>query len=72
MIEHHLVQFIATDAHNVGNRGFVLKEAYEVISAKFGQEYVEFFQETARKVIEGKDSFVVQPNRVKKKWFGIF
>lgn len=72
MIGHHMIQFIATDAHNTGNRGFVLKEAYEHIGSKFGQEYVQLFQESAKQITEGKDCLVVPPEKVRKKFLGIF
>jgi len=72
LIEHHMIQFIATDAHNVGNRGFTLKEAYEVVHTKFGQDYVALFQESAQKIIQGKDCLVIPPEKVRKKFLGIF
>ncbi len=72
MIKHHMIQFIATDAHNTGSRGFVLQEAHQVIEKKFGMEYVELYQESAKKVIEGKDCYVLPPEKLRKKFLGIF
>lgn len=72
MIKHHYIHFIATDAHNVGNRGFVLQEAYETIRKKFGDDYVDLFLESAEKLAEGKDCFVLPPERIRKKFLGIF
>lgn len=72
MIKHQLIQFVATDAHNVGSRGFALREAYQVIDEKFSNEYTELFQESAEKVLAGKDCFILPPEKMKKKFLGIF
>lgn len=72
MIKHQLIQFIATDAHNVGSRGFILKEAYRVTEDKFGADYIELFQESSEKVLLGKDCYVVPPEKMKKKFLGLF
>ncbi|MEW9671336.1 tyrosine-protein phosphatase [Ammoniphilus sp. 3BR4] len=72
MIKHHLVHFVATDAHNTGSRGVVLSEAYDEIARRFGMDYVELYQGYAKKVIEGKDCEIIPAEKVRKKLFGIF
>lgn len=72
MIRHNLVHFIATDAHNTGSRGVVLREAYHTISDKISEDYVEWFLDSAEKVIEGKECYVHPPEKIRKKFLGIF
>ncbi|RXT03683.1 tyrosine-protein phosphatase [Ammoniphilus sp. CFH 90114] len=72
MINHHLVHFIASDAHNTGSRGVILSEAYETVKAKFGQEYVDWFQDSAKKIITGKECQVHTPEKIRKKFLGLF
>lgn len=72
MIKHHMIHFIASDAHNVGSRGVILSEAYKTIQDKFGIDYVQLYQESSEKIIEGKDIYVVSPEKMRKKFLGIF
>ncbi|WHY86083.1 tyrosine protein phosphatase [Neobacillus novalis] len=74
LIEANLTHFIASDAHNTGNRTFKMREAFDVIQAKYGNEMVYLFQENAALVVEGSHVYKEVPERVrkKKKIFGIF
>ena len=72
MIAHHLVHFVATDAHNDSNRGIILQESYDVIQQRFGMDYVDYYQDCAQHIIAGTDCDAVVPDKVKKKWFGLF
>ncbi|RKD23099.1 hypothetical protein BEP19_12810 [Ammoniphilus oxalaticus] len=72
MIKHHMVHFVATDAHNTGKRGVQLSEAYQVIDRKFGPEYSLMYQEFALKVTKGLDCPVPPVEKIRKKLFGIF
>jgi protein-tyrosine phosphatase len=72
MMKHNLVHFIATDAHNVGSRGVVLREAYEFIGGKYGLDYVEMYQEFASNIVNGLDCDFAPPEKLRKKFLGIF
>ncbi|WP_134703819.1 tyrosine-protein phosphatase [Ammoniphilus sp. YIM 78166] len=72
MIKHHMVHFIASDAHNTGSRGVILSEAYNELSKRFGADYVDLYCEYAEKVVAGKDCELIPVQKYKKKWFGIF
>jgi protein-tyrosine phosphatase len=72
MIAHHLIHFIATDAHNDSSRGILLQESYDVIAKRFGTDYVDYYQECAQHIVAGTDCDAVIPDKVKKKWFGLF
>ncbi|CAH0136279.1 Tyrosine-protein phosphatase YwqE [Peribacillus sp. Bi96] len=72
ILEHNLAHFIATDAHNVGSRGFSLQEAYETITKTFGNERTFYFKENAEQLIKGQSPSIVKPVKFKKKILGIF
>lgn len=73
LIEHHLAHFVASDAHNITNRSFHLRDAYEFIESEFGSGMRYYFQENAELVAEGSFVAAEPPEAVKrKKFLGIF
>lgn len=72
LIDHHLIHFIASDAHNIDNRAVCLSEAYQVVEKKFGDDYAQVFQYSAERMIQGHDIELLEPESFKKKLFGLF
>jgi protein-tyrosine phosphatase len=73
LVENNLTHFIASDAHNTSNRTFKMREAFDTIQAKYGNDMVYLFQENAELVIEGSHIYKEVPERIKKKkFFNIF
>ncbi|WP_379970606.1 tyrosine-protein phosphatase [Ectobacillus sp. sgz5001026] len=73
LIEHNLVHVVASDAHNVTNRPFKLKESYDVIQDEFGIDMRSLFQEQAYSIVNGHAVFKQEPQELRrKKLFGIF
>ncbi|TFH63648.1 tyrosine-protein phosphatase [Peribacillus frigoritolerans] len=72
IIEHNLTHFIATDAHNIGSRGFTLQQAYENITKEYGVERTFYFKENAEQLIKGQSPTVEKPLPFKRRIFGIF
>lgn len=72
IIEHNLAHFIATDAHNIGSRGFTLQQAYEAITKAYGIERTYYFKENAEQLLNGQSPAVEKPVPFKKKILGIF
>ncbi|SEN29754.1 protein-tyrosine phosphatase [Terribacillus saccharophilus] len=74
LIEANLCQFIASDAHNIRNRTFVLRETYNFLESEYGPAFVVQMQENAVDLIEGRNIVGDIPERIKtkKKLFGIF
>ncbi|QNK48163.1 tyrosine protein phosphatase [Brevibacterium sp. PAMC23299] len=72
IIEHNLAHFIATDAHNIGTRGFSLQQAYETITKAYGIECTFHFKENAEQLIKGQSPSVEKPMPFNKKFLGIF
>ncbi|AMM94010.1 tyrosine protein phosphatase [Peribacillus simplex] len=72
IIEHNLAHFIATDAHNIGSRGFTLQQAYETITKEYGIGRTFYFKENAELLIKGQSPLIDKPIQFKRKIFGIF
>lgn len=71
MLKHNMLYMVASDAHNLMNRTFYMKEAYDVIRKGCGQAKVNEMQQMARDLVNG--DFVNRPVfgdiNEKKKWF---
>nr|WP_141995180.1 CpsB/CapC family capsule biosynthesis tyrosine phosphatase [Bacillus sp. B4EP4a] len=72
IIEHNLAHFIATDAHNIGSRGFTLQQAYETITKEYGVDRTFHFKENTEQLLKDQSPTVVKPVPFKKKFLGIF
>lgn len=72
IIEHNLAHFIATDAHNIGSRGFTLQQAYETITKAYGIERTFHFTENTEQLLKDQSPTFVKPVPFKKKVLGIF
>lgn len=72
IIEHNLTHFIATDAHNIGSRGFTLQQAYETITKAYGINRTFYFKENSEQLIKGQSPSIEKPLPFKKKILGIF
>lgn len=72
LVESNLTHFLASDAHNMHNRTFVLNAAYDLIREDFGLDYAYLFMENAEKVISDSAIYKEIPLVIKKKrFFGI-
>ncbi|MGF2199863.1 tyrosine-protein phosphatase [Enterococcus casseliflavus] len=72
MVEHNLVQMVASDAHGVKKRTFYMKEAYEQIAKDFGGDKVTKMQQVAKDLLNGDRVDYQGYIEVKKKKFGLF
>lgn len=66
MIEHNMIHFVASDAHNVTTRDFFMKEAYAHIEATFGEAVVQKLDDNAKKVLNGENIRYSSPKEVAK------
>ncbi|MEG0239917.1 MAG: CpsB/CapC family capsule biosynthesis tyrosine phosphatase [Anaerorhabdus sp.] len=73
LIEHNLVHFVASDAHN-SERRINLKEAFEVIDQKFGEKIADkLFIINPKKILDNELIDLDEYTKVSKKGlFGIF
>jgi protein-tyrosine phosphatase len=67
LIEANLTHFLASDAHNVANRTFKMKEAMDFVESEFGMDYIYLFKENAEYLISGKNIIREMPVPIKKK-----
>ncbi|MBN8235131.1 tyrosine protein phosphatase [Halobacillus kuroshimensis] len=73
LLEANLAHLVASDAHNTKTRGFCMKEAYEGLSKKFGNDMVYLLMENAEDVLVGKVLAADPPKHIKKsKLLGLF
>ncbi|MBO6383971.1 tyrosine protein phosphatase [Enterococcus casseliflavus] len=72
MIEHNLVQMVASDAHGVKKRTFYMKEAYQQIAKDFGEDKVTKMKQVAKDLLNGDQIDYPSHIEVKKKKFGLF
>ncbi|WML58617.1 CpsB/CapC family capsule biosynthesis tyrosine phosphatase [Neobacillus sp. PS2-9] len=73
LIEANLTHFIASDAHDTFSRPFKMREAFDLIETKYGNDMVYLFEENAELLIAGSHVYKEVPERVKKKrFFNIF
>ncbi|WP_240377994.1 tyrosine-protein phosphatase [Bacillus piscicola] len=72
LLEHHLTHFIASDAHNTRARSFNLREAYAALTDEFGASYTNLFQTNATRLVENKPVVAEPPERIRKKFLGLF
>ncbi|SHM59768.1 tyrosine-protein phosphatase [Gracilibacillus kekensis] len=73
LVEANLTHFIASDAHNITSRGFVMQEAHTVVKDEFGASLVYWFMENAQYLVNGDTVVGDVPDKIKKrKILGIF
>lgn len=53
MLEHNMLYMVASDAHNLRHRTFLMKEAYKEIEKIGGKEMVEAMQQMAKDLVNG-------------------
>jgi protein-tyrosine phosphatase len=73
LVEANLVHFIASDAHNIGNRAFHMQEAFDKLRKEFGRAKANDFKQVTKDLVNGE--VVVAPTASlikKKKFFGLF
>ncbi|WP_340081612.1 CpsB/CapC family capsule biosynthesis tyrosine phosphatase [Terribacillus sp. FSL K6-0262] len=73
IISANLSHFIASDAHNLQNRGFVMREAMEELEEFYGADIVYTFLNNAEQLVNGETVIGDIPNKIiRKKFLGIF
>lgn len=72
MVEHNLVQMMASDAHGIKKRSFVMKEAYAQILRDFGLEKVTAMKQITKDLLNGDAVTFPEYREIKKKRFGLF
>ncbi|WP_277585656.1 tyrosine-protein phosphatase [Psychrobacillus antarcticus] len=63
LLKEQLVHFIASDAHSIRHRPFLLTKAYEYIESKYGTDLVEYFKGNSEHVLKGSEFNVLDTKR---------
>jgi protein-tyrosine phosphatase len=66
LCRRNLIHIVASDAHNVRGRPFVMKEGYEVIREQLGESYVDYYMNNAKSVIDNIEIEIKEPTRRRK------
>lgn len=73
LIEANLVHILASDAHNVTNRSFHMKEAYTMLSKEFGRGKRNEFHQNTKDLLNGETIIAADTQSINKtfinKWF---
>lgn len=73
LVNADLVHFFASDAHNINNRSFHMKEAFLMLEEEFGVDKVNYFEQNAKDLVNGEILVAPTPSIItKKKFFGLF
>lgn len=73
MCRRNWIHFISSDAHNVTQRPFSLREAYAEIDTEIGSMYSSYYQKNAKAIIENQSiSICSEPIPIKKKWYRLW
>lgn len=72
MIEYQLTHFIASDVHNLLNRSFKWKEAWDTVDNILGEEFAGILQKQAQDLIGNREVHKLQPEQIPRKIFNIF
>lgn len=67
LLEHHLVHFIASDAHHTVSRSFDLVSAYRYGEKYFSKEYMAYMADNAIHVINGTLFSIIPPKKFEKR-----
>jgi len=74
LIEANLTHFIASDAHDTVNRGFLMREAFDLVEKQHGLEAQYMLMENAHLLINNMNVNRLEPTPIRKrrKLFGLF
>lgn len=72
MLKHNMLHMVASDAHNLRHRTFLMKEAYQEIYKIGGARMVEEMQQTAKDLVNGDEVHVATFESIKVKRFNWF
>jgi len=67
IIKHNLAHLVASNKHGLSKQGANLKEAYERIQKRFGNEKVAYYQLNAKKVVKGELFYIEPPRKIERK-----
>lgn len=70
LLDHNLVQFVASDAHSYNSRPLDLQKGYDYIIDNYGKDYADLlFYENPLNIIENKEVRLGDYRKIKKKKF---
>ena len=71
MIEYQLTHFIGSDAHNLTNRGFKWRDAWNIVDKKLGIDFSTNLQKQTLELVNNVNINKLQPEQIPRKKFFI-
>lgn len=71
LIEHRMIHFIASDAHNCHSRAILLKQAYEEIEKRFGMKSSLYYKQNTEMLLAGNAIEAKETQPMRRKLFGL-
>lgn len=72
MLKNNMLYMVASDAHNLRQRGFYLKEACEIIRKEYGQSKVDEMMQMAKDLVNGDAVKKPQFTEIRERKFNFF
>ncbi|NEW07144.1 tyrosine protein phosphatase [Paenibacillus sp. SYP-B3998] len=69
LCHNNWVHVVASDAHNLKSRPFLLEQSYEYLNKRIGKEQVQYFKDNALKIVRDEEIDSVIHMNKKKSWF---
>ena len=71
MIEYQLTHFIGSDVHNLTNRGFKWRDAWNTVDKKIGKDFSKNLQKQTIELVNNVNINKLQPEQIPRKKFFI-
>nr|WP_318539449.1 CpsB/CapC family capsule biosynthesis tyrosine phosphatase [Terribacillus saccharophilus] len=73
IVQANLTHFIASDAHNINSRGFMMRDALKELEESYGIDLIYNYQQNAELMVTGQTIVGDVPEKiVRKRFLGIF
>ncbi|MEX0381027.1 tyrosine-protein phosphatase [Leuconostoc sp. MS02] len=69
IIAHNLAHVFVSDAHDLPNRDYEMRQALDKLSSHLGQDYQQLFEKNAEAILDGNDVEKLVPESIVKRRF---
>ena len=69
IIAHNLAHVFVSDAHDLPNRDYEMRQAFDKLSSHLGQDYQQLFEKNAEAILDGNDVEKLVPESIVKRRF---
>ena len=69
IIEHNLAHVFVSDAHDLPNRDYEMRQALDKLRSHLGREYQQLFEKNAEAILDGNNVEKLVPEPIVKRRF---